>query len=450
MQNHFAGLKRLTGVLAALALVLPLLLCGGGAGAAEPVDSGLLWLVNYDHAIPAEYVPDDLKGESAKLREPAYESYQRMLGDMRAAGCSAYLTSGYRSYQTQTSLFQSRLDGRRRNGMSYDAAFAATRRYTAVPGTSEHQLGLAADLTAGGSLSGSFANTAAGRWLYANCARYGFIKRYDGDKEPLTYVADEAWHFRYVGVPHAQLMVEHGWCLEEYLAYLREAGTVFLDGEEGMVYEIVWSAAPPEFREDAVDCSGDNMGGYVATYYHSKDPLTKARGHWSEPYLEALFSRGDLPSVGTVDPDGPIKRGDFIALYAQLTLPRTGEAAPCPDVGPDDPLWGAVEKLSASGVLTGGALCPDRLLTRQEAAVFAGRMLPHEQIWLDYADAGSIAGWAFQSVQQVTACGVMTGADGLFRPDGQVTWGEAAEMLCRLENVVLNGTGPAGTPAKSV
>lgn len=434
--KHVKHFKSTIGGLTAFALLISFLLYGGRANAAEQMDSGLLWLVNYDHRISADYAPNDLQGESGGLRAQAYASYQQMLSGLRIAGYSVHLASAYRSYKTQSYLFQSRLAERRKSGMSYDQAYAATRRYTAVPGTSEHQLGLAADLTTGGQLTSSFANTGAGKWLYANCSRYGFIRRYAGAKEPLTQIADEAWHFRYIGIPHAQIITENGWCLEEYLAYLRKSGAILRDAGNDMAYEIIWSSVPPADLTDAIDFSSDNMGGYITTRYHSKDPLVRARGHWSESYLKELFSRGDMPWLGMVNPDAPISRGAFAVLYAELPLPQGGAVTVFSDVPEGSPLRSAVDKLSAAGVLSGSEFFPDRLLTRQEAAVFAARLLPHKQVWLDYADTGSIPGWAFQAVQQVTAYNIMAGKNGRFCPADTITWGEAAALLCRLKDVI--------------
>lgn len=360
----------------ALALMLPLLLCGSAARAAEWTDTGLLWLVNNDHRIPADYTPVDLQGEGGGLRPEAFAAYQAMLTDLKAAGYSVTLSSGYRSYDTQTYLFDTRLAERRRGGMSYTKAYEDTRLYTAVPGASEHQLGLAADLKTGSKISATFANTGAGKWIFAHCAQYGFIRRYAGEKTALTQVADEAWHFRYVGVPHAEIMVGNNWCLEEYITYLRENGKIQRNADGDMIYEVLWSANAPAYRADAIDCSGDNMGGYITTVYRSSDPLAPARGHWAEPYLQTLFSRGGLPDLGPVDPDAPISRGAFAALYAQLSLPQTGEPVTFPDVPLESLYRAAVDTLGRAGVLSsGGAFFPDQYLTRSEAAVFTAGCL---------------------------------------------------------------------------
>ena len=89
-----------------------------------------------------------------------------------------------------------------------------TAQYIAVPGTSEHSLGLAVDLN---SLEESFEQTAQFKWLIEHCAEYGFILRYPKDKEDITGISYEPWHYRYVGEDHAAKIMEQGLCLEEYV-----------------------------------------------------------------------------------------------------------------------------------------------------------------------------------------------------------------------------------------
>jgi len=407
--------------------------------AAEAKDSGLLWLVNYDHPVSSDYVPSGLKGSAGGMRSEAYTAYNSMISALDATGLKVSLASAYRTYQRQTWLFTTRLANNQRS-MSYDDAYAATRRYTAVPGTSEHQIGLAIDLTTNGILTDDFANTPTGQWLYAHCAEYGFIRRYDGKKEPLTMIADEAWHFRYVGLPHSLIMAQRDWCFEEYISYLHKYGSYFYAAPDNpdMVYEVQWTDTyPTALPAGVIDCSSDNAGGYIVTSCHTKDPLVTAAGHWSEPYLRRLFSREGMPLMGAVDPDAIITRGQFAILYAQLSLPQNAQPLTFSDVPAESPCRAAVDKLSRAGVLSAAATYgPERNLTRSEAAVFAARLLPDKELaWLDYADLSSIPSWAFQSVQQVSAHGLMTASDGCFRPSAPLTWGEAAKLLCQLEDL---------------
>jgi hypothetical protein len=139
----------------------------------------------------------------------AQPALDRMLAAMRAGGLHPTVVSTYRSYQTQAALYRSRVQ-----------AFGAVRagEFTAPPGYSEHQLGLAVDLASaagGGQLSSAFDATPEGAWLRANAARYGFILRYPAGKEAITGYGFEAWHFRYVGT--AATAIPAGTTLEEYL-----------------------------------------------------------------------------------------------------------------------------------------------------------------------------------------------------------------------------------------
>ena len=115
------------------------------------------------------------------------------------------LLSGYRSYDYQKSLYE--------NYVARDGEEAANR-YSAKPGTSEHQTGLAFDV---GEMSWTYGETAAGQWLVNHCAEYGFILRYLPGKEDITGYMYEPWHIRYVGVEHAAAIMSQGITLEEYL-----------------------------------------------------------------------------------------------------------------------------------------------------------------------------------------------------------------------------------------
>ena len=132
------------------------------------------------------------------------------------AGLPVYLSSGYRSYDEQSYLFQ------RKIGQGYTEEVAAT--IVARPGTSEHQTGLACDITDyyHETKDSSLEQTATYQWLRDNCADYGFVVRYPADKsgsaDSITGIIYEPWHFRYVGVDAAHYMTDNNLCLEEFLA----------------------------------------------------------------------------------------------------------------------------------------------------------------------------------------------------------------------------------------
>jgi len=112
------------------------------------------------------------------------------------------INSAYRSAEEQAEIYQEK-------GSSY-----------ALPaGYSEHETGLAIDI---GSIQGLAQNSEEGKWLEKNAPKYGFVLRYPAHKEAITQISYEAWHFRYVGLPHSLIMEENDMVLEEYIAWLEE------------------------------------------------------------------------------------------------------------------------------------------------------------------------------------------------------------------------------------
>ncbi len=194
---------------------------------------GNLFLVNKEYMIGADYVPDDLvmpdvkKSSSAVLmRKEAAQALEEMFAAAKEDKVTLVAVSGYRSYQTQRAIYN-----RRRKA----AGKAHVERFVAVPGASEHQLGLAMDVsrskTAG--LKASFGKTKEGIWLAENCYRFGFILRYRQEWEDVTGYGYEPWHIRYVGKEHALRIRELDVPLEEYVEALRLAGQEYRQNEEG-------------------------------------------------------------------------------------------------------------------------------------------------------------------------------------------------------------------------
>ena len=149
------------------------------------------------------------------------DALDRMLDDCSAAGLVPIICSAYRTWDTQTSLFNGTVDYYQYTiGMPYEEAKAAAATETAWPGTSEHQLGLAVDIVDVNYqlLDNAQADTPVQQWLMANCWKYGFILRYPADKVPLTGIIYEPWHYRYVGEENAKAIYDSGLCLEEWLA----------------------------------------------------------------------------------------------------------------------------------------------------------------------------------------------------------------------------------------
>ena len=178
-------------------------------------ESWRLLLVNAEHPLPEGFrVKLKALRNGHQVDERIYPELQQMFDDARAAGIYPYINESYRTTQRQQEIMDKYVARYEAEGMSHEAAVQKALTVVAVPGTSEHELGLALDIIA------EYDNdsTATWNWLRDNCWRYGFILRYPADKEELTGISFEPWHFRYVGVPDAQAIMERGLCLEEYLS----------------------------------------------------------------------------------------------------------------------------------------------------------------------------------------------------------------------------------------
>ena len=182
-------------------------------------------LVNKTHPLPEDYEPADLVpvnipfahvGNDSRnyMRRPAAEALETMFRDAEAAGLHPIGVSGYRSYERQKNIYTSNVAVK---GEMH------TSLYSAKPGQSEHQTGLAMDISSPSvqsALTTDVENTPEGRWLRENAAAYGFILRYPAGKEHITGYAYEPWHFRYVGKNLAAYLKKEGLALEEYYQLL--------------------------------------------------------------------------------------------------------------------------------------------------------------------------------------------------------------------------------------
>ena len=181
-------------------------------------------LINRDNKLDKSYVPSDLKKSEAKFLEYVQDnnlenatSYasKKMFDAAAQDGISLIGISGYRSYSLQKRLYEARV---RENGEE------KTRAYTAEPGASEHQSGLAIDILCNEyqRLDEGFENTNAFRWLTENCYKYGFILRYLKGKEDITGYNYEPWHFRYIGNEEiAKDIMDRELAFEEYINEVR-------------------------------------------------------------------------------------------------------------------------------------------------------------------------------------------------------------------------------------
>jgi len=242
------------------------------------VYSGSLILINAAHpyrdTLTEHFlVPVNEENREVLLERRAAALLDRLMADIH--GWSKILAvSGWRSEREQQRIWD---DSIKENG----AAF--TQKYVAVPGHSEHQTGLAIDLGLRRNpvdfIRPDFPYSGICQTFRGKAARYGFIQRYSAGKECVTGIAQEPWHFRYVGIPHAEIMTGFRLTLEEYHSFLKR----FPFGERSLVYEegnlefeISYLPAdaganlPPE-AESGISgmVSGNNTDGYIVTKWKS-------------------------------------------------------------------------------------------------------------------------------------------------------------------------------------
>lgn len=169
-------------------------------------------LVNAENPLPQDYQPENLvnlyeqKNKHFQLAkadievcESVYQAMDAMFAAAQKDGVEGFIiTSGYRSREKQKEVFSTSADG-----------------IAAKPGESEHETGLAFDVTAYGNEN--FELTPQFEWISKHCAEYGFIIRYPKDMEAVTGVPFEPWHYRYVGTSHAKEIMDKGITLEQYL-----------------------------------------------------------------------------------------------------------------------------------------------------------------------------------------------------------------------------------------
>ena len=192
----------------------------------EPYVIDLLILVNKDNKLPDDYEVE-LMTMYDKVNRAAKEAYgplNDMLAAGRAEGLAFEICSSYRDVKVQERLFNEDVDAFMSEGYSYEEAYEKTAEYTMPPGYSEHSTGLAFDIVSLGYqiLDEKQEFTPETQWLHENCAKYGFILRYPKEKEDITKISFESWHYRYVGVEAATYIMENGLCLEEYLEQIKE------------------------------------------------------------------------------------------------------------------------------------------------------------------------------------------------------------------------------------
>jgi len=188
-------------------------------------ETSILVYVNKYRQLPEGYTPPDLTepdvlhyspaGDNRRLlREEAAKALEALFDAAKTDGHALVAVSGYRSYERQRAIYES-------NVASKGQAHAD--QFSAKPGTSEHQTGLAMDVTVQGNdhvlLNQSFGDTEAGQYIKEQAHKYGFIIRYPEGKETITGYSYEPWHLRYVGKDVASDIYQNEWTLEEYFGF---------------------------------------------------------------------------------------------------------------------------------------------------------------------------------------------------------------------------------------
>ena len=190
-------------------------------------------LVNPWNPLSDDYTVDLVtSANDSQVAAECAEALEQMLADCKAAGYSPLVLSSYRTIATQQALLANKINEWQNDGYSYSEAYAHAIQIVAVPGTSEHHLGLAVDIvdSAYTKLNYDQADRPTQKWLMEHCWEYGFILRYPTGTTSSTGIIYEPWHYRYVGTELSLELQELGICLEDYLDALTEDGSSNQDG----------------------------------------------------------------------------------------------------------------------------------------------------------------------------------------------------------------------------
>ncbi|MBQ0010104.1 MAG: M15 family metallopeptidase [Ruminococcus sp.] len=230
---------------------------------------GINYVLGNDIRLSAEALPH-MNAMFAEMHTDLPDTFKEVVGaDGTVSRDQILVASGYRDASRQQSVYQSTIA---------DMGPDIGQYYAAKPGYSEHHTGYAIDLKifTAGRATVDFTPEQQ-QWMLDNCAKYGFVLRYDGSKFDITKILHETWHFRYVGTPHAAYMTEKNLCLEEYTDLLRnhysyEQGPLsyITEGKEYQIYfypadsgEAVTFLKVPASSSYTV--SGNNVDGFIVT-----------------------------------------------------------------------------------------------------------------------------------------------------------------------------------------
>lgn len=256
-------------------------------------------VIVHDQKNKAYWVSD----RNVKLLPVAMDALNSMLLDFKNAtqNGNVMARSGYRTIEYQEQLYNEDLA---KNG-------ADSSTLVAMPGYSEHHTGLVVDFTTyDGKSYADFTGEGDYAWIMDNCDKYGFINRYPAGKEKLTFIDNEPWHFRYVGIPHASIMKDYGYCMEEYIDFIKNYTidtSMYLkempNGAQYLIYYVPMVHAEstaiyfplkedPLYPDDTskwqpypYEISGNNVDGFIVTVTlkEGTKPATTASTVTGEP-----------------------------------------------------------------------------------------------------------------------------------------------------------------------
>jgi D-alanyl-D-alanine carboxypeptidase len=223
--------------------------------------SNELVLVNSEHKLDDNFAADlspayrivPLSTSDMEMNGTVLAAVDEMFEEAKENGYKDFfVNSGFRSFERQKEIYEK----------------ADDKSFVQEPGASEHQTGYALDIAYNGLTGEAFDRSPQGKWLMENAHKYGSILRYPKDKTDITEISYEAWHYRYVGIPHSYYCYKNNLCLEEYISFLANGGsyTISIDKVNYTVYYATENNGFIDVPADK-DCrvSSDNTGGYVVT-----------------------------------------------------------------------------------------------------------------------------------------------------------------------------------------
>ena len=399
--------------------------------------------ISENNTISKDYAPSEIielnnyvpcTAAKLKLEKQAGLAFIEMYNDMIKDGLlNLKANSGYRSYNTQTYIFNNRVSMYQKRGYSYLDSYNMAKKIIAVPASSEHQLGLAIDVTTDGTLEQTFADTPEGKWLLNNSYKYGFVLSFPEDKQDITGIIYEPWHYRYVGKIHAEIMYKNDWCLKEYLEYLKKYDC-YEYREDDNVIRIFYG--DKGITGDIVDVSFTNTKDNVYVTKEKFDCLKYVYGNWAEDPILKFYESGIFTENDYIYPNEYINRAQFAALIAgSFKLDKIQNYVEFEDVSIDNIYYEHIKLAYEMGMVSGENFNfnPNKNITRQEMFVIISRALKLENIKLiNYTDNSNISGWAFQDIQKLSCANLINGyEDNTIRPLNYVTLAEAVSFIAK-------------------